>query len=203
MRAKGLRVPDRFAHLSGSAVLDVLNTIDWRLDPERAIEQLVDVEAVLVWCLEAGLLDPEEQAVLSTEARDHPRRADAAARRFREAREDAYAALMDHDTHAMERLAEQQQGAYAAARLVPVEGRWVWRDRHLTLSTPIHRTVRAMVELMRSDRIVLLHQCEDDVCGWVYLDTSPRRNRRWCAAADCGDRNRARAYYRRHKAARP
>jgi predicted RNA-binding Zn ribbon-like protein len=32
----------------------------------------------------------------------------------------------------------------------------------------------------------------------VYLDTSPRRNRRWCSAADCGNRNRARRYYARH-----
>ena len=198
-----ISVTDRFAHLSGSAVLDVLNTVDWRLDSGRAIEQLVDVEAVLAWSHEAGLLDDSELARLSAEARRHPRRAEAAARRFREVREDAYAVLVDRDDDAIDRLTGWQQEAHAAARLGPGDGqRWVWRDQRLTLSTPMHRTVRSLVELMRSDRITQLHQCDDDVCGWVYINTSPRRNRRWCAAADCGDRNRARAYYQRHKAAR-
>lgn len=202
MNRLGRSVAGRFAHRSGSAVLDVLNTVDWRLDPARAIEQLVDFEAVLAWCREAGLLDAEEVAVLAEEARRSPRRADAAAQRFRELREDAFAALVNRDADAIERLARRYQEAYAAARLVPADEGWMWRDRDITLTTPAHRVVRALVELMRSDRIALLHQCEDDVCGWIYLDTSPRRNRRWCAAADCGDRNRARAYYRRQKQAR-
>jgi predicted RNA-binding Zn ribbon-like protein len=34
----------------------------------------------------------------------------------------------------------------------------------------------------------------------VYLDTSPRHNRRWCSADDCGNRHRARRYYARHRA---
>ncbi|MEU8433825.1 CGNR zinc finger domain-containing protein [Streptomyces sp. NPDC029216] len=47
--------------------------------------------------------------------------------------------------------------------------------------------------LTRRDDLDRLHQCEDAKCGWVCLDTSPRRNRRWCDTKDCGDRNRARA----------
>lgn len=189
----------RFSHLAGAPVLDVVNTVDWRLDADRAIEQLVDMESVLEWCHESGVIDAAEHAALLVEAHDHPRRADAAARRFRELREAAYAALVDHDERAMEMLADYQREAHSAARLVPRDARWVWQDRELTLTTPTHRVARELAELMRSDRIDRLHQCEDDVCGWVYLDTSPRRNRRWCAASDCGDRNRARAYYRRQK----
>ena len=57
-----------------------------------------------------------------------------------------------------------------------------------------------MVGLLTSPEVAALHQCEDAACGWVYLDTSPRRNRRWCVAADCGNRNRARRFYARQKA---
>lgn len=192
---------DRFAHLSGSPALDVLNTVDWRLDPRRAIEQFVDAEAVLAWCGESEFLDAEEETVLSATAARQRTQAVAAVRQFRGMREDAYAALVDRDAAAIRRLAGRNQEALTAARLEPSGDRWMWRDRELTLLTPTHRVVRALIELMRSDRIAQLHQCADDVCGWVYLDTSPRRNRRWCAAADCGDRNRARAYYRRKKAA--
>ncbi|MBZ4498276.1 CGNR zinc finger domain-containing protein [Dermacoccus sp. Tok2021] len=65
-----------------------------------------------------------------------------------------------------------------------------------------HRIAIALIEFMARDDLDRLHQCEDEACGWVYLDTSPRRNRRWCVTADCGDRNRSRAYYARQKAKR-
>lgn len=194
---------DRFAHVSGSAALDVLNTVSWRRDPRRAVEHLGDANAVLAWCREGGLLDAEEASALAAQAAADPRRAETAALRFREAREVVHATVVEHDPGAIEQFSEELRGAVAAAVLVPDgDGRWVWRDQRLTLSTPRHRVVRAIGELLRSDRIALLHRCEDAECGWVYLDTSPRRNRRWCAAADCGDRNRARAYYQRQKAAR-
>ncbi|WP_083433890.1 CGNR zinc finger domain-containing protein [Nostocoides australiense] len=31
----------------------------------------------------------------------------------------------------------------------------------------------------------------------VFVDTSRQRNRRWCPADDCGNRNRVRAHYQR------
>ncbi|WP_082946716.1 CGNR zinc finger domain-containing protein [Mycobacterium sp. ACS4054] len=37
----------------------------------------------------------------------------------------------------------------------------------------------------------------DDDCGWLFLDTSHRHNRRWCSAADCGNRARVRRFYER------
>jgi len=52
---------------------------------------------------------------------------------------------------------------------------------------------------MTSADVALLHRCEDIACGWLYLDRSPRHNRRWCSAADCGNRNRARRHYARKK----
>ena len=42
--------------------------------------------------------------------------------------------------------------------------------------------------------------CGDDSCGWVYLDTSPRRNRIWCTAAGCGNRNRVKRHHARTRA---
>ncbi|MEY9934653.1 putative RNA-binding Zn ribbon-like protein [Catenulispora sp. GP43] len=65
---------------------------------------------------------------------------------------------------------------------------------------PRDRIVRGLVDFTHRADLDRLHQCEDVKCGWVYLDTSPRRNRRWCDTKDCGDRNRARAFYARQKA---
>ncbi|MBW9205212.1 CGNR zinc finger domain-containing protein [Mumia sp. zg.B17] len=194
---------ERFAHVSGSSALDALNTVDWRLDPERSSEQLTGIGEVLDWCVEAGMLGPDEVATLRGDARDHPRLAAEAVSAFRAARDSAYGAMVEHDENAIADFQTHQREAFSRACPHPADGgRWTWLDDALTLRTPTHRLVRALTDLAQSDDVLRLHRCEDDVCGWVFLDTSPRRNRRWCAANDCGDRNRARAYYKRKSAQR-
>ena len=88
------------------------------------------------------------------------------------------------------------------SRLVNDNGRWTWSADPLAMATVADRVVRETIGLLTSPQLGLLHQCEDVACGWVYLDTSPRRNRRWCVAEDCGNRNRARRFYARQKAKR-
>lgn len=192
---------DQFAHLSGHPSLDVFNTVEWRLDPDRSSDRIADVTAMLDWCRESGLLRRDEHRALRQEADAHPRRSSTALRTFQEARDVAYAALLDRDAPAITRFSELQREAFCHAGLGPEGDSWSWIDDDVDLDTCTHRLVRSLVELMRSDQITRLRRCADDACGWAYLDTSPRRNRRWCAANDCGDRNRARAYYRRRQEA--
>src|SRR5436190_1196254 len=45
-------------------------------------------------------------------------------------------------------------------------------------------------DLLTSDSRGLVRQCEDAGCGWLFLDRSNARKRRWCSMADCGNRNR-------------
>jgi len=40
-------------------------------------------------------------------------------------------------------------------------------------------------------------RCADGECGWYFLDVSRNRSRRWCRMEGCGNRNKARAFYRR------
>ncbi len=98
--------------------------------------------------------------------------------------------------------AAQRNGAEAARERESSEspGKWAWQDPHLDLTTPRDRIVRATLDLVTRPELRLLHQCADKMCGWVYLDTSPRHNRRWCSATGCGNRNRARRFYERRHA---
>ncbi len=56
---------------------------------------------------------------------------------------------------------------------------------------------RSAVALLGQRDVERVHQCEDHACGWVFIDTSPRQNRRWCVSAECGNRNRVRLHYQR------
>ncbi len=198
------RLLDRFSRVAGHPVLDLMNTVDWRLDPERRGERLHDMADVLDWCLLMDLVDADEHAALCADAATHPR----VAARERDAvvdwRELAYEAVVDRSPSAVRQVAQSYREVLARAGLEPVDvqAEWVWQDGRLGLVTPRDRIVRATVGLVTDPDLRLLHQCEDEACGWVYLDTSPRHNRRWCKASDCGNRNRARRFYERTHADR-
>ena len=190
----------RFGHIAGDRMLDLVNTVDWRLGGHDRAEKLTTFSDVVDWCLESNLLSAHEATALRDLARRDGNGAERERHRVIDARERAYAVLFEDDPGAAAGLAVMYRAAIAAADLVRTGDRWQWRDRETDLRLPRDRIVRGLVALAQRDDLDRLRQCEDAKCGWVYLDTSPRRNRRWCNTKDCGDRNRARAYYARQKA---
>jgi predicted RNA-binding Zn ribbon-like protein len=41
--------------------------------------------------------------------------------------------------------------------------------------------------------------CGGGLCGWLFLDESRGKRRRWCDMKDCGNREKARRYYRQQQ----
>jgi predicted RNA-binding Zn ribbon-like protein len=190
-----------YSRIGGHVALDLLNTVEWRLDQQRAIEDLPDYASVIAWATQCDILTDSESAVLGRLASTEPRsQVDEEHRRFLRLRETAYAALVHDSVDAADDLTGTYRDSLVNARLRHEGSNWTWSERSINLRTPQDRVIRHVLALLTSPELGQLHQCEDAACGWVYLDTSPRRNRRWCAAADCGNRNRARRYYARHRA---
>ena len=191
-----------FAFIAGHVALDLLNTVEWRLDPTERTEDLTAYAGVLAWAEQAEVVTGSESEALARLARAEPPRAEDELVAFRVLRETAYAALVEQDADAVDRLVAAHRQVLDRSRLAYSDDHWHWTEAELALTTPRDRVTRAVVGLLTSPEVAALHQCEDAACGWVYLDTSPRRNRRWCVAADCGNRNRARRFYARRRAAR-
>jgi len=63
-----------------------------------------------------------------------------------------------------------------------------------------HAIVSDAADLLSSGRCELIRQCQDSSCGWLYLDRSREKNRRWCSMRDCGNRAKARRFYAQHHA---
>jgi predicted RNA-binding Zn ribbon-like protein len=193
--------PERtFEFIAGHVALDLLNTVEWRLDPSERTDDLTAYADVLAWAEQARVVTGSEPEALVRLVRSAPQQAEDELVEFRELRETAYAALVEHDADAVARLATAHREVLDRSRLAYAEDHWDWTEAELALTTPRDRVTRAVLGLLTSPEVAALHQCEDAACGWVYLDTSPRRNRRWCIAADCGNRNRARRFYARQKA---
>lgn len=55
------------------------------------------------------------------------------------------------------------------------------------------------LSLFCSPRAARIGVCDGGNCGWLFLDESRGKRRRWCDMNDCGSRAKARRYYETHK----
>ncbi len=76
------------------------------------------------------------------------------------------------------------------ARLAPFGGRfaWNWRAQGAPIEAvlgPI--SLSAMTTLLQAD-LTRIKQCQGEKCGWLFLDTTKNKSRRWCEMEVCGNR---------------
>jgi len=55
------------------------------------------------------------------------------------------------------------------------------------------------LSLFCSPKAARIGVCEGGNCGWLFLDESRGKKRRWCDMNDCGSRAKARRYYQKRK----
>jgi len=88
----------------------------------------------------------------------------------------------------------------AQSRIIPIKDGFTWdingnRDELDWMLKPI---VRSAAGLLTSDELDRVKECADDKgCGWLFLDRSKNRSRRWCDMKDCGNRAKAKRFYER------
>lgn len=188
---------EEFSRIGGHRALDLVNTVEWRLSEERFIEDLRDYDDVLRWAVQTEVLVPDRRDALAELARHSPKAAAAEAARVRTLRDALYATLFEDA--APDRVVAEYRDAVGAADLTEGPDGWRW-EPPVDLALPRRAIAIDAYDLLSTTDLSRVAQCNDAECGWVFLDTSPRRNRRWCVAADCGNRNRARDFYRRSRA---
>lgn len=54
-------------------------------------------------------------------------------------------------------------------------------------------------DLLVSNKLNRVRRCAAEECGWLFLDTSRNRSRRWCNMKDCGNRMKARRHYKQKR----
>jgi predicted RNA-binding Zn ribbon-like protein len=64
--------------------------------------------------------------------------------------------------------------------------------------------VRSAVELATAGPLERVKQCPaPEGCGWLFLDTTKNRIRRWCSMDECGGQAKARRQTARRRARTP
>jgi predicted RNA-binding Zn ribbon-like protein len=188
----------RYQFVAGNLALDFVNTVACRADPGKQTDHLQRAEDVQRWASQARL--PDRAAINAG-----PLVGTAALRRILSAREHLFAvfhAMASDDPIPAVTLARVGNALHecCARRCLSIEGaevRWNWRRGARCADYVLYPVLTAATDLLTSVSRGLVRQCEDAGCGWLFVDRSNARTRRWCSMADCGNRNKARKYYRR------
>lgn len=183
--------------VAGHPALDFVNTAEERGHPDAG-DALRTPGDLRLWGARYGLI-----AKSGTRGED----AEAELERAREARELLYALFFARVHHralpkgARQRLAELAAQAYRAASLeAGPAGSLRWRWSRSELATVRHVAVTSAIELLQAESSPRLKQCPGEHCGWFFLDTTKRGNRRWCSMSECGQE--AKNLHRRKTASR-
>lgn len=196
---EGLRLP---ARLSGHPVLDFCNT--WAGWDGRATKEYLDsYDHLAVWAGFVELLPAERVAILLHQAERRPRAADAVLAKARRYRDAVYAVLSgEASARTFELVAREVHAAAASRRLRRAYQSVSWELAPATgLAMPLAAVAWSAGELLTSSSVQRVRACPGAGCGWLFLDRSGRR--RWCTMATCGNREKARRFATRQRAALP
>jgi len=188
----------KYQFVGGNLALDFINTVAYRLDPGKVKEHLQGAEDVRRWANRAHL--PDRNAINSC-----PRMGKAALLRVRAVREHIFAifrAIAANEQVPVDALRRVDNALRdcRAKQCLSIQGtevRWIWRPGAGCSDFLLYPILAAATDLLTAGSRGLVRQCADEGCGWLFLDRSNARKRRWCNMADCGNRNKAREYYRR------
>jgi predicted RNA-binding Zn ribbon-like protein len=189
--------------IGGSLCLDFANTVDWRGRPEP--EELLDGYADLVaWSVRAGSLSRAEARRLTAAAGESPGAAGAAFGDAVALREAFYRTAVAHargEKPPPEDVADVVRSyadAVEKAELTLDGASYEWTfDGGGDLARAWWPIAVSAVELLKAPELARVRECAGRGCGWLFLDESRSRTRRWCSAASCGNRERVRRYYER------
>jgi predicted RNA-binding Zn ribbon-like protein len=193
-----------FELIGGHVVVDYINTVSWRLDDQRRIERVPGYWELLEWARQAQLIDTGQYLMLGEEGKRHPvlaRQAATAAHLMREVLYRALAPLAvgeEPTPAARSELLYQILAALQQAQLATVSP-LSWNLRVRAPADLIDLLGMRTLELLESGDVASLRQCHDRACGWLFIDRSRSHTRRWCSSTDCGNRERARRHYTRHR----
>lgn len=187
--------------------IEFTRTVGWE-DRDREDDELNGYDALVDWAERRGLLKTADAERLRRRAAAHPRVAARVLRRAVELRELVYrilSAIGTDETPAssdIERLNELLPEAHRRLGIVRSADGYTWDwvvEGDLPLGCVLWPILRSTADLLTSAELRRLKLCHADDCGWLFIDASRNRSRRWCDMSDCGNRAKVRRFRERRR----
>ena len=192
---------------AGDLGLDFVNTLEHHEGP--VLEDMLTSWPKLVdWAVKAGLATPQVAGGLFALGTKNPRAANTVFRRALRLRDCLYrivtALLAERDpaTDDLRVFGTFLTEAHAAIVLRATPGGLIL-DLPVSSERPesvLGPVVMAAARLLTSpETLARIRRCEMETCRWFFVDGSKNHSRRWCDMKVCGNRAKAREYYRQHR----
>jgi len=196
-------MPTKFDFESGALCLDFANTVNWHASdhPEDGLMGYADLAR---WGEAAGMLTPGKAEQLIQSGEEEPESAAeslARAVKLREAIYRIFASISDgaptsQDDLKILNLALSQSLSHLQITHSAEGFAWSWEQASTRIDQIEWAVARSAAELLTSKKLTRTRNCADDRgCGYLFIDTSRNRSRRWCSMGSCGNRAKARRHY--------
>ena len=184
--------------------LDFINTVFWRFR-EEPFESLKGYFAFIRWSQKVGLLNERAVIHLIREAQIQPGNAEFVLHRAIKLREALFRIIMLTVEHKQPEnddfnLLNSEISEMLQRTLLIHKGEkfeWGWKIADIDLDQMLWPILSSATELLSSTEIERIGICEGDGCGWLFYDNSRNHSRKWCDMGDCGNRAKARRFYKK------
>jgi predicted RNA-binding Zn ribbon-like protein len=169
---------------------------------DRTDDEFVSYDGLMAWCERRKLISARQGREYRKRASERPAEARAAVTEAQSLRTLIYEVLsaLGHQKLPSEgqlrQVSEWVRRSATARRLArSAEGiRWEWHFDRYRLDHPLAPIAWSLGDLLAAPERVRVRVCDADDCGWLFVDGSRGRSRRWCDTADCGNLARVRRF---------
>ncbi|HEX8370775.1 MAG TPA: ABATE domain-containing protein [Pyrinomonadaceae bacterium] len=212
---------NKFKLIGGNLSLDFVNTVNGRISsrnkksgrdyydafPSDKLENYADL---IGWSLKAGLIKEKEAKKLLRVAEADSQAASAVLKRALNLRESIYRLFKSAmegwqpEAEDLEKLNRELSIARRHQRLSTANKAFVfeWINGAEALDAMLWQISESAADLLINGDLTRIRRCVNDVCNWLFLDTSRNRSRQWCVMKDCGNLAKVRRFRAKQQAQR-
>jgi predicted RNA-binding Zn ribbon-like protein len=199
----------QFELVAGALCLDFVNSVGDRTGTWRYVRNYLNsYEDLIAWGVQTTVLNDREAAALRALAKRKPDDAATALERavnLRETLHTVFSPVAAHRPIPREALASLNTliaPLLAHSRIERTSDtpscHWAFDADAAPFDRMAWEVIQSATTLLTSSNLEHVHQCALEDCGWLFLDLSKNKTRRWCAMKMCGNK----AKVRHHRASR-
>lgn len=198
---------DELTFEAGRLCLNFANTTEWHAS-KQPVEYLNSYADLVRWAEQAKLLTGRRVEQLSQEELRRPEEASQVLEKAIELREAIYrifsavAAKQSMAPDDLDILNRALSESLVWLRVTQTGDRftWAWSGNEAALDQMLWPIARSTAKLLTSEELDRVRECADDRgCGYLFMDMSRNRSRKWCDMRGCGNRAKVQRYRRRHE----
>lgn len=212
---------DKFKLIGGNVSLDFTNTAGGRVSNFQKkskrdyydgydSDRLQNYADLLAWSLKATLINEKETKKLLRIAKNVPQAAEAVLKRAINLRECIYRLFRSAiegwhpEAKDIEKLNDELNLARAHQKLAFSNNVYIleWINSSGALDSMLWQISEAAAKLLVSGDLSRIEKCGNEICNWLFLDTSRNHTRQWCVMKDCGNVAKVRRFRAKQRTAK-